>query len=93
MLQPAFVSWPAALMSQFEVAIVPEKELAPFPPLMLQPGPVWRVNLFVCWLLTPSMMSTSPLSGQLGPISQKAGQVPQIPPGMCSRSMINRPAS
>jgi hypothetical protein len=32
--------------------------------------------------LTPSMISISPLFGQLGPRSQKAGQVPQVPPGM-----------
>ena len=101
MLQP----WlPVAATSQLVPSILPlERPLR----VMVQPEVLWRVIWFVVAELTPSMISTSPELGQLGPRSQlceisgsssifrawthNAGHVPQIPPGICSRSNIIRP--
>ena len=47
-----------------------------------QPAEVWRVMESVAAKWTPSMISISPLEGQLGPKVQKAGHTPQMPPGM-----------
>lgn len=66
MPQPALVSWPGAWTKQLLVVREPEKpEL-----LMLQPSLVWRAMWLLVWSLTPSMISISPLLGQLGPTSQ-----------------------
>ena len=44
------------------------------------------------FVLTPSMMSISPFTGHGSrPRAQKAGQVPQMPPGMCLMSRTKRP--
>lgn len=59
--------------------------------LITQLDEVWRVIESVLWALTPSMMSISPLLGQLGPKSQKAGHVPHIPPGVWEMSAMKRP--
>lgn len=101
MLQPAL---PVASTSQLVPRISPlERPLL----VMVQPASVWSVIWLVLAALTFSIMSTSPEVGQLGPRSQldfvsgwyfiesvrthKAGHVPQMPPGMCSRSNIMRP--
>jgi hypothetical protein len=101
MLQPAL---PVAATSQLVPSMSPlERPLL----VMVQPASVWSVIWLVLAELTFSMMSTSPELGQLGPRSQldsisgwylvdgvrthKAGHVPQMPPGMCSRSSIMRP--
>ena len=59
--------------------------------LALHPDAVCNVIEFPTWELTPSMMSISPAPGQWGPTVQKAGHVPQMPPGMCARSRMIRP--
>jgi hypothetical protein len=56
-----------------------------------QPDAVCRVMESVVWSFTPSIISISPPAGQLGPNIQNAGQVPQIPPGMCAMSAIKSP--
>jgi hypothetical protein len=43
--------------------------------LTVQPGEVCKVMVSVVALLTPSMMSISPLAGQFGPKDQNEGQV------------------
>lgn len=58
---------------QFElIKVVPACEPAI---LTEQPADVWSVISLVLARLTPSIISISPLLGQLGPKSQKAGQV------------------
>lgn len=75
--QPTLVPWPGALMSQLGVLMLPLK-----PVLVIEhPGPVWAANELADCELTPSMMSTSPPAGQLGPYNQNAGHVPH-PSGM-----------
>lgn len=74
--QPSFPL--LALQLEF-VSVVPDCEPAV---LMVQPALVCRVIVSVPARLTPSTMSISPLLGQLGPKSQKAGQTPQILPGL-----------
>ena len=87
MPHPAFFGCSGALVSQTVVLAVPDMPIF----WMEQPLEVWRVIVFVVAPLTPSMMSISPIAGQLGPTSQKAGQTPQIPPGICAISAKNRP--
>jgi len=58
---------------------------------MLHPAAVCKVIVSVPARLTPSITSISPLLGQLGPKSQKAGHTPQIEPGMCAISAMKRP--
>jgi hypothetical protein len=48
---------------------------------MVQPAAVCKVMVSVPARLTPSITSISPLLGQFGPKSQKAGQTPQMEPG------------
>jgi hypothetical protein len=83
-LQPV----PASSWLQFVVTVVPvfKPEL-----LTLHPAAVCSVMVSVVSAFTPSMISISPLLGQLGPNIQKAGQTPQIPPGICSMSAMNTP--
>lgn len=50
--------------------------------LMVHPAAVCRVIVSVPARLTPSITSISPLLGQLGPKSQKAGHTPQMLPGL-----------
>lgn len=59
--------------------VVPDREPAV---LIVHPAAVCRVIVSVPARLTPSITSISPLLGQLGPKSQKAGHTPQMLPGL-----------
>ena len=89
MEQPALADWPAALISQLSVTMLPAKRFEPAE--MLHPGPVWRVMLLPVCVLTPSIMSISPFDGHEGPTIQKAGQVPHMLPGIWARSSMTKP--
>jgi hypothetical protein len=88
MAHPAFPGCPEAFTSHWGVETRPLNM-----PLFvaLHPEVVCRAMLFASWELTPSIMSISPAFGQFEPTVQKAGHVPQTPPGMWFKSKMMRP--
>ena len=74
--QPVF---PLSVLQLEFWSVVPDCEPAV---LIVHPAAVCRVMVSVPARLTPSITSISPLLGQLGPKSQKAGQTPQMLPGL-----------